>query len=349
MANDTDPGIGVGTPITPGVGTGLSIAEPLKPTLLSLAYYAQIMGINPVHFQGAAGDIVFPAGRCSDIWPRWSWQADDRVSHEELARVIYDAEQDIARELGHFPAPTWIAQEQHRFPRHHRPDVYRRDGLNVRAQRVSIRTRYAKLIQGGRRAVSLVGTATTAGGSLAYTDEDSDGYAETATITLATALTDTCEIKVYFAGTSGDQAWEIRPARSKTLAGGNIVMVFPSWLFIDPDLQGAYPTTAGFSAIDVTTVTPLVTSVDVYREYNDFTANAATFFWEHQPARLAVGSLCTSCGGSGCAACSLISQDGCLSVRDLVMDSGHRTHTRSAVIPIWFVCSIMRATRTIVF
>lgn len=87
MPSDSDPNVGVGTPITPGVGTGLSLALPLKPTLLSLPYYAQIMGINPVHFQGAAGDDVWPAGGvCGDVWPRYSWQYADRVSHEDLAR-----------------------------------------------------------------------------------------------------------------------------------------------------------------------------------------------------------------------------------------------------------------------
>lgn len=317
MPSDSDANTGVGTPITPGVGTGLSLALPLKPTLLSLPYYARIMGINPVHFQGAAGDDVWPAGGvCGDVWPRYSWQYADRVSHEDLARVIYDAEEDIARLLGYYPAPKWVAQEIHDYPRHYRRDLYQRDGLNLRGQRKSVRLRWGKFIQAGQRATTLVGTATTTGGSLAYTDEDGDGFAETATITLATTLTDVCEIKVYHTNTSADPGWEIRPARSKSISGGNVTMVFDSWLFIDPDLQAAHPTQSGFSAIDVSTTANYVTSVDVYREYNDFTATSAVFYWQPTPANLSALTTCTTCGGTGCVACSLSSQDGCMHVRN---------------------------------
>lgn len=291
-----------------------NVAEPIKPTLLSLAYYAKIMGINPVHFQGATGDTVFPTGRCSDVWPRYTWQDPDKLSHEELARAIYDAEEDIARELGYYPAPMWIAQEQHRFPRYHRRDVWRLGGRNVRGARVSLATRWGKFIEQGQRALTLVGTATVAGGSLVYSDEDSDGFSETATITLATALTDACEIKVYFADQSGDPAWEIRPAKSKTITGGNVVLVFPSWLFIDPDLRSVYPTADSFRAVDISTTANFVTSVDVYREYNDPTETSATFFWEPTPN---AGVFCVSCGGTGCIACQLTTQDGCIHVRDV--------------------------------
>lgn len=292
------------------------MARASTPTLLSLDRFARILGISPPHFNSGDSDTVFPiGGGCSDVWFQYQWQKNDRVSREELARLIYDAEQDIARELGYYPAPHWIAQEQHKFPRHHRRDVYRRGGLNVRAQRVSVRTRFGKFIQGGQRDVdTLIDTATVAGGELVYNLAIT---ALTATITVATALTDTCEIKVYFAGRSGAPEWEIRPERSKSIVGINVVIVFDAWMFINPDLWEAYPTTiGGLDTVDITNVANLVTSVEVRREFNDFTANAATFFWEPTPAALAVGSFCTSCGGSGCAACSLIAQNGCLHVRN---------------------------------
>ena len=54
MALDSDPGVGIGSPITCTTpGAAPTIAQPYKPTILSLAYYAHIMGISPVHFQGA--------------------------------------------------------------------------------------------------------------------------------------------------------------------------------------------------------------------------------------------------------------------------------------------------------
>jgi hypothetical protein len=278
------------------------------------------MGISPVHFSGAFGQDFFPFtnNSCNDLWPRYSWQAYDRVSHEELARVIYDAEQDIARALGYYPAPWWIGQEVHKFPRHYRPEIWAAGGKNVRGDSKSIVLDYGKFIQGGQRAVTLVGTATVGGGTLVYSDEDGDGWNETATITLPTAVADVCQIKIYQEGEGGSQSWEIRPARSKTITGGNFVGVYDAWLFINPDLQSAYPTVAGFAGIDITTTANYVTAVDVYREYNDFTATAATMFWEPLPHSLIV-VVCPSCAGLGCPACSLASQTGCLHVRDTEM------------------------------
>ncbi len=60
------------------------------------------------------------------------------------------------------------------------------------------------------------------------------------------------------------------------------------------------------SAIDISTVANYVTSVDVYREYTDFTQASTEFYWE---------TSCELCGGAGCSACSLSTQDGCFHVR----------------------------------
>lgn len=311
-------GTGTGTAIVCGIpGTAPSIALPLKRTLLSLPYYARIMGVNPVHFMGAVAEDVWPAGSntCSDLWPRHSWQYTDHVSHEDLARAIYDAEEELARVIGYYPAPVWISQEVHRMSRHHRRDLYREHARNVRMGRTSVVTNYGKFIQGGQRAVSLVNTATTAGGSLAYSDEDGDGFAETATVQVNTTLTDECELNVYFTGTGGDMEWEIRPANSKAISGGVFTATFDSWLFIDPDTLAAHPTPAGFSAVDISDTSNYVTSVDVYREYNDYSAYGAAFYWDPAP-RGATMSFCASCGGVGCPACSPSVQYGCVHARD---------------------------------
>lgn len=312
-------GSGSGTPISGGVGAGLSTAQALPATLLSLPRYARIMGINPAHFYGATAaslnPAVFPLGNsCSGIWFQYAWQAADQVSREDLARAIYDAEQDIARGLGFWPAPVWIAKEVHPWPRFYRREYVNVSGLNVRGQRQSVPARWGKFIEAGRRAVTSIGTATTGGGSLAYTDEDGDGFYETATITLATSLTDACEIKAYHTGQGGAQAWEIRPARSKTISSGNVTIVFDAWLLIDPGLWALPPTDAGASALDISDVSNFVTSVDVYREYADFTQASAEFYWEPDPTTLL--PVCAVCDGSGCPACRFTTQTGCLHVRD---------------------------------
>lgn len=311
-------GSGTGTAVSSGVAGAATIAQPLPYTLLALPRYAKIMGINPAHFSRAtaSSDGVFPVGTCNDVWPRYSWQNSDQVSHEDLARAIYDAEHDIAKYLGYHPAPRWIAAEMHSYPRFHRREYYGGGG-NVRGQFKSVNTNYDHFIRAGRRAVTLVDTATVAGGGLQYLDLDGDGMPETARVTATTSLSNACEVKVYFVGKGGAAPWEIRPVRSKSISGGTYTADFDSWLFIDPDLLEAYPNTSDdFRAIDISTTANFVTSVDVYREYTDTTVAASQFYWEREPV-VGIDAICPSCSGSGCEACTLITQDGCLQVRNV--------------------------------
>lgn len=281
-------------------------------TLLSLDRWARITGVNPAHFNGAAGTNIMPvSGSCNDIWMQYAWQNSDAVSREDLARAIYDAEEDIASLLGYYPAPKWIAKEMHRYPRPYRKDAYG-NGLNVRGQYKSVIAKRGRFIQAGRRAVSLVSAAA----AVVYSDPDGDGYSELATVTVPTSLTDACEIKVYFAGRSGAQEWEIRPAKSKTISGGNFTATFESWPLINPNLWEALPTELeGNRALDLTG-SIYVSSVDVYREYTDFTQASAEFSWEPEPSSGLIFP-CTSCGGSGCTQCENTIQTGCLHVRDV--------------------------------
>lgn len=296
-----------------------TIAEPLKRTCLSLHYYAKVMGINPVFFSGATAESigVFPLtnNRNNDLWPRYSWQDADRVSQEDLARVIYDAEQDIMNYLKYPVCPIWIEQDVQMYPRYHRRDIWQVGAFDVRGAMKSVILKYGKVIAPGQRSVSLVGTATVAGGGIVYSDDDSDGFNETATITVPTTLTNECEIKVYFADQDGALEWEIRPARSKEITGGNFVAKFWSWQFIDPDKASVFPTTDDFRAIDIGTDANFVVSVDVYREYNDTSLPSAVFYWEPNPP-WTQSSVCGICGVSGCTACSLTTQDGCFHIRN---------------------------------
>lgn len=309
------PSSGSGTMTPIGVPAVSGLAEPLPYTLLSIFRFAKIMGIPPMHFaRGSTPGLsprVFPETTCESVWYKYDWQDADKVSWYQLALTIQAAEHELATLLGWWPAPVWIENEEYPYPRPYRREYFG-IGLDVRNELKGISLNTGKFIGGGRRAVSLVGTATVAGGSLTYSDQDGDGYEETATIVLATALTDEREIKAYFAGFDGVQEWEIRPTRSVSISGGNVTMVFDSWQFIDPDLYEEYPTdddVNGLDTIDISTPTNFVTSVEVYREYTDTTQAAARFYWE---------SDCVLCGGLSdtCSACSPLTQDGCLSTRN---------------------------------
>jgi len=296
------------------------MAQPLPNTLLSYARYIRLLGANPVHAHGAAGDDTWAITQnsCQDIWPRHSWQSANQISEETIRQTIRQAEREIAEELGWWPGPTWTAQEIGQFAQHYRRDVYRRYGRGNRGQRVGLKTKFAKIIAPGVRNTSSspIATATVAANTLRYTDEDGDGFFETATVRIATTLTDATEVKVYFADTEADERWEIRPPNTKTISNGIFTATFDSWLFIDPDLRSVYPSQTGFRAVNVTTVDNYVTSVDVYREYNDPTQASSTFYWEPTPRSLVIDGCCSNCAGTGCPACSLTTQDGCLHIRD---------------------------------
>jgi hypothetical protein len=287
-------------------------------TLLSLDRWAKIMGVTGAHFNQGAGanDVILPiVGDCGDMWWQYAWQNADQVSREDLAMAIADAEHDIANELGYWPAPMWIENEIHRYPRPYRPDLYG-VGLNVRWQQKSVTAKFGKIIQAGRRATSEI----TSDVAVVYSDPDGDGYNELATVTTPTTLTDRCEIKCYFDGHGGEQIWEIRPPKSVVISGGNVTFTFDAWQLFDPNLWEALPTNQdGLSAIDITVAGNYVSTVDVYREFTDFTANSSQFMWERTPINTlsASSACCSSCGGSGCIACTLITQDGCLHIRDV--------------------------------
>jgi len=252
-------------------------------TLLSLDRFARILGINPMHFAGAQAGDYFPLrNRCSDLWVQHSWQWADSVSREDLALAIEQAEREIAEKLGWWPAPRWVAQEVHTYPRFHRREIMR-----VREGGASIMTRWGKVIQAGRRAVTLIGIASLADGTLEYTDSDGDGFVERATITLPTELTDASEIKVYHAGHGAAQEWEIRSPPSRVIHAGNVVLSYHTWQMIRPELWEVFPTDVGPEAIDLrglTTTPPdlsnLVDSVEVYREYTSTSEPSAEFYWK---------------------------------------------------------------------
>lgn len=290
-------------------------------TLLSLDRYAKIMGINPLAFNGAQtpglSPQVFPVGECDALWWQYDWQRNDQVSREQLAQEIACAEEELARIVGYYPAPMWFAKEPHPYPRPYAREYYG-TGIDMRGTYKAVKAKHGKFVQAGQRATVLIGTATAAGGKLVYSDADSDGLYETATITLPTSYTSECYIKAYFAGHTAEQEWEIRPPRNVTISGGNVVLVFWAWQLVDPDLWESFPTSNGLEAIDVSSTSNFVLSAEVYYEYTDFTETSARFYYEPYP--------CTTCGSveDGCTTCEHDIQDGCIHVRDV---------ERSIVVP----------------
>lgn len=287
-------------------------------TLLSLDRFARIMGINPAHFnQSAAVSLTYPVfpiqGSCTDIWYQYDWQDRDRVSRESLARAIKAAEDEIARYLGYYPAPLWFTNEPHQYPKFSRRSYYG-TGRNIEGQFKTIKTKWAKIVETGQRSNSLIGTPT-----IAYTDPDGDGYSELATITQATSETDVNNIRLYFAGKSGADTWEIRPVKTKSISGGTLTATIDSWMLLDPDLWEVLPTPEAPALADTSTTSNFVTTLDVYSVTTDHTETSAQFYWQREPSNIYLigNSTCLNCGGNGCETCSLITQTGCAIVSDV--------------------------------
>lgn len=268
-------------------------------TKLSLDRWAKILGINPVHFSGAVGSEIWPDnGACADIWPQHSWQtSDELVGREDVAIAILSAEEDIKNEAGYAVAPTWESEETHSWPR---KMVYGN----------TFQTNYGYVIAGGVRAVTAIEEAA----DVVYSDPDNDGWDELATITVSTDLTDPREIKLYTTGFDGEPEWEIRPLKRVVISGGTATITADAWLMLDPELWERYPTNVGFAGIEITDTATRVTTVDVYREYNDVSQNGALFYQQ------AAGSnYCGFCSGGGCAVCATDSYGGCLGIVDARM------------------------------
>ncbi len=278
------------------------MARASTPTLLSLDRFAKILGINPVHFNGASGSDVWKrSGACDETWVQHPWQTISTLSREELAYEIRASENEIARYLGWDIGPTWHIAEEHRWPSSYDRSYngYHYDSYN---NQPAIHLNRGKVIAGGRRAWSTI----AGGASVTYSDDDGDTFKETATVTVASTLTDTSEIKLYFdVSHDGNPTWEVRPVRSITADGVNITIVCDSWLLLDPDLWEQHPVGTEQDDIDAFDDSNYVTTVDVLRVYNDTSLASSQLRWRSE---------CLVCNGSGCAACSPATQDGCMSI-----------------------------------
>ncbi len=297
--------------------------KPFPYTLLSLDRYAEIMELDPVHFNQAYTEDHFPVrSDCPDVWYKYGWQKPTYSSRMELARAIKDAEEEIARVIHFWPAPTWIPGEERRYDHYHRSEYREIDGWhNIAGAPKTVNARYSKILAVGKRGVASAGLAA----SVVYSDEDGDGFDETATITLDISGTDAesilaeswltlnsvCFLNVYHEGTNANPGFQIRPTRTQTLSGSTLTITLYTWQLIEPSVIETYPrySTSEPKPIDISDPTNLVDEVDIYLEYPDFTEPSATLHWGRS-------SNCDACFGAGCNSCNPAVQNGCAAIED---------------------------------
>lgn len=250
------------------------------PTLLPLDAYAKIMGIDPRHFNGVTTVLWPGTASCGALWYQYAWQNADAASREDLAEAIHQAEEDLAKYLGYFLAPSWVEEEVRRWtftiPKEQR--FATNIGLTPRGLRKSVETEWAKVIVGGTRA--LVDIAVPTGAPITWTWSDLDGDGEDdavviAVITFPALLTDPDEVAVYFAGHDGDEAYRIRPIEVDLSAG---TITISRWLLVRPELWEIQQ-----AEIDGLDDANFVSAVDIYWLYNDIETQAR-FEWEPLPS-----------------------------------------------------------------
>lgn len=276
------------------------------PTWLPLDRWAEIIGLDMFHFNQVITTLR-PDNACNsgeDIWMQHPWMNANKVSREDLAEAIQEAEHMIANEVGYNLLPDWTIDERHETERPGMRELFS-GGVNVRWMEKSLITsqgkyRHGYWLSGGIRAKTVI----SAGAAIVRTDSDGDGYTETCTVTVVSAVTPE-EVRIYFPGENGADEWEIRPIKV-VASGANLVITFKIWQVPDPNLWDRLDATG----INGDVLASFVTTVDVYRVYND-PSQQATLMWEPDPL-----GQCTVCNGTGCAVCAFAVQTACLHGRD---------------------------------
>lgn len=268
-------------------------------TLLSLSRYARLLGLDPMHFaQGISA--LRPEATCSDIWYQYDWQDGDKVSREYVNQLIGEAEMDIATELGFWPAPTYIGEERHPYPKPQRTDLVGY-GIDARGRWKSLQAKWGYVLGGGVRSTTELGTV-----SYTLLDSDNDGFSEWGVFTLAVPATVSAgDVKAYHilayrtdpSSVGADPDWEIRPIRA-SISGGILTVYVPRWELFDPALQnGLNP-----HPINADELISYVNELVFYRVCTD-TQTQVLFGWSDD----------ATCGTPACA---WQTQDGCLHVRN---------------------------------
>ncbi len=266
-------------------------------TKLSIATWFRIMGIHPLHGEQVFLPDMLP-GVCGQPWLQHAWQDADRIGRDDLAIAIRAAEDEIEVELKSRLAPSWELDEWRPTVRPFRPELFNRISTDIRGFGEIVDARWKNFITGGIEAREVI----QAGAAIVYSDGDGDSYDETATVTQAVTITNECEIAAYYPGKAGDPAWEIKPIEV-SIAAGLATITFRRELAVIEDEMEKFDATG----VDGTDDGLFLTTVDVYRRYND-PQQQVTLLWEPFGG-------CNDCFGTGCAQCAFSAQTGCLLVR----------------------------------
>lgn len=270
------------------------------PTLIPLDRAAELLGMNPLHFNSIQSENYPFRYPCDDTWFQYDWQDAGRISRESLAFALRQAEDMTWRHLGYSMLPIWHENEEHVPLQHYRPEIS--SLLNSRGLPKSITANNAYVIEVGKRTKTLV----QRNAFLEYEDTTGDGWKDTVTLTCDTTVTDPEELHVYFPGEDGADEWEIRPIKV-SISDGLATITLQRHQVPLPELweRQRSPESLGLT-IDGDNDANFLQTVDVYRVYTDTT----------DQGHLINPAYCLTCSGAGCVACGYETQSVCVTIRD---------------------------------
>lgn len=228
------------------------MAIALNKTKLPLDRWAEIIGLDPRHFNQVVTSAK-PVHTCDKVWKQYAWQENDQVSREDVAMAVQQAENTIESYLGFHLLPVWDS-EQIDTPQPGDRTLFYRTPLNYRGP-LHIQTKWGHFISGGIEKKDLIDTP-----EVVYSDDDHDGYPETATIIFNTSV-DPSEIAVFIPGTE----YEIRPLSSVSKVLDVCTVKLWRHQLVDRGLWEALEP----GPVDGENDANFVTEVGVYRRYND--------------------------------------------------------------------------------
>ena len=315
-------------------------------TLLCLDRVALGAGWNPVAFAGAnMGGLAYTSCEqdCIVNWYQHAWQSGGRLSREDLAGAIADAERTIRDFLG---VPLCPEQRCETVPTN-RPRALRGLCRTPRADnQYLVKVPDCPFWLWGAKKLEALGKATYSGGTLKVLDQNGNDFFQTANgltqwpakafiefplLDFAPGQIQACEVKVAFVDEWQDSRFHIcprRPVEIFTADPGTAdaydvlrIQVDP-WQLIRPELwlepTGSCCPDVGICLLDHG---PLVREVMVLWEYHDDCDPL------HPPAEViwhGDNSRCR-CGGMGCNVCKTRSEPGCV-IRDCGYKGMVRVH-----------------------
>jgi len=250
---------------------------------LPLDTFREILGLNSWHFwqfaDSGPGALVPIVSKCSTLTYEYDWQGSDAAGRATIRDSITTAEWMFAEYVGYRPMPEYVDGALVDWPRAFQANLVRFSDLDATGRRVAVQAPEGYVLAMGIEQLTLLATATVAGGELVYSALFNAALEDTFTITIPNTLglTDAAEIAVYVAaadrwdGSDASERWRIEPVQVR-FAGGNIVITGRKWLCGKPILYQNPVATA----LDPTNSANFVTGLEVYQRTTNGNGNSVS-------------------------------------------------------------------------